>query len=35
VDLRDIPELVRDGQVGHSLVAVALYHFDLYQRANG
>jgi 8-oxo-dGTP pyrophosphatase MutT (NUDIX family) len=33
VDLSEIPNLVRSGQVGHSLVAVALYHFDLYQRA--
>jgi ADP-ribose pyrophosphatase len=32
VDLSHIPELVRSGKVGHSLVAVALYHFDLWQR---
>jgi 8-oxo-dGTP pyrophosphatase MutT (NUDIX family) len=33
VDLSEIPNLVQSGQVGHSLVAVALYHFDLYRRA--
>jgi 8-oxo-dGTP pyrophosphatase MutT (NUDIX family) len=32
VNLDEIPKLVRSGKVGHSLVAVALYHFDLYQR---
>ncbi len=35
VDLEEIPDLVRGGKVGHSLVAVALYHFDLWRRANG
>lgn len=35
VDLGEIPDLVRSGQVGHSLVAVALYHFDLYRRQHG
>jgi 8-oxo-dGTP pyrophosphatase MutT (NUDIX family) len=28
-----IPNLVRDGRIGHSLVVVALYHFELWQRA--
>lgn len=27
-----IPELVRTGRIRHSLVIVALYHFDLWQR---
>lgn len=32
VDRADIPKLVRSGRIGHSLVAVALYHFDLWRR---
>jgi 8-oxo-dGTP pyrophosphatase MutT (NUDIX family) len=28
----DIPKLVADGKIGHSLVVVALYHFELWQR---
>jgi len=32
VEVDMIPALVRGGQIGHSLVAVALYHFDLWQR---
>jgi ADP-ribose pyrophosphatase len=32
VDLAEIPKLVRSGKIGHSLVAVALYHFDLWRR---
>jgi ADP-ribose pyrophosphatase len=34
VDLEQIPDLIRAGKVGHSLVVVALYHFDLWQRKN-
>ncbi|MFO1501113.1 MAG: NUDIX hydrolase [Verrucomicrobiota bacterium] len=33
VPLAEIPELVRSGQVRHSLVVVALYHFELLQRS--
>ncbi len=32
VPISDIPELMRAGRIRHSLVAVALYHFDLWQR---
>lgn len=28
----EIPKLVADGKIGHSLVVVALYHFELWQR---
>ena len=28
----DMPKLVADGKIGHSLVVVALYHFDLWKR---
>ncbi len=28
----DLPRLVADGTIRHSLVAVAIYHFDLWQR---
>ena len=28
----EIPKLVADEKIGHSLVVVALYHFDLWQR---
>jgi len=28
----DIPQLMAQKKIGHSLVAVALYHFDLWQR---
>jgi ADP-ribose pyrophosphatase len=31
VPLSDIPDLMRAGRIRHSLVAVALYHFDLRQ----
>lgn len=34
MDVKLIPGLVRESRIGHSLVAVALYHFDLWQRAN-
>jgi ADP-ribose pyrophosphatase len=27
-----IPTLIRQGQIGHSLVVVALYHFELWQK---
>jgi ADP-ribose pyrophosphatase len=32
VEVADLPNLVRDGRVGHSLVAVALYHFDIWRQ---
>jgi ADP-ribose diphosphatase len=32
VPLPEIPKLVADEKIGHSLVVVALYHFDLWQR---
>jgi ADP-ribose pyrophosphatase len=32
VDIKEIPALVQSGKIGHSLVAVALYHFDLWCR---
>jgi 8-oxo-dGTP pyrophosphatase MutT (NUDIX family) len=32
VPMDDIPRLVASGRIGHSLVTVALYHFDLLQR---
>jgi 8-oxo-dGTP pyrophosphatase MutT (NUDIX family) len=32
VPVSEIPKLVADEKIGHSLVIVALYHFDLWQR---
>lgn len=32
VPVASIPRLVAEGKIGHSLVVVALYHFDLWQR---
>jgi hypothetical protein len=32
VPIKDIPRLVADGKIMHSLVVVALYHFELWQR---
>jgi ADP-ribose pyrophosphatase len=32
VDLEQIPSLVQEGKIGHSLVVVALYHFDLWRK---
>jgi ADP-ribose pyrophosphatase len=32
VPVADIPKLVASGQIRHSLVVVALYHFELWQR---
>jgi len=32
VPVADIPKLVAEEAIGHSLVVVALYHFDLWQR---
>ena len=32
VPAAEVPKLVADGKIGHSLVVVALYHFDLWQR---
>ena len=34
VPLADIPDLIRGGRIRHSLVVVALYLFDLEQRAS-
>ena len=33
IPVSEIQELVRSGKIQHSLVVVALYHFDLWQRA--
>jgi ADP-ribose pyrophosphatase len=33
VNPAEIPQLVRQGRIGHSLVVVALYHFDLWSRS--
>jgi ADP-ribose pyrophosphatase len=35
VPVADIPKLVATGMIRHSLVVVALYHFDLWQRGLG
>jgi hypothetical protein len=32
VPVAETPKLVADEKIGHSLVVVALYHFDLWQR---
>ena len=32
VPVADLPRLVAEKKIGHSLVAVALYHFELWQR---
>jgi ADP-ribose pyrophosphatase len=32
VPARDIPEMIRAGQIRHSLVVVALYHYDLWRQ---
>ena len=32
VSLNEIPNLMRSGRIGHSLVAVALYHFELWRQ---
>jgi 8-oxo-dGTP pyrophosphatase MutT (NUDIX family) len=32
VPAAEVPKLVADEKIGHSLVVVALYHFDLWQR---
>jgi hypothetical protein len=32
VAIDEIPKLIADGKIRHSLVVVALYHFDLWQR---
>lgn len=34
VPVSEIPDLVRDGKIRHSLVVVALFHFDLWRRGN-
>ncbi len=34
VDPENIPRLIREGRIGHSLVVVALYHFEQWQRAS-
>jgi ADP-ribose pyrophosphatase len=35
VPVAEIPRLVTAGRIQHSLVVVALYHFDLWQRGGG
>src|ERR1035437_5159687 len=35
VPIADLPELVAAGKIKHSLVVVALYYFDLWQRRQG
>jgi 8-oxo-dGTP pyrophosphatase MutT (NUDIX family) len=35
VEPKDIPDLMRSGRIGHSLVAVALYHFELWRQSGG
>jgi len=35
VPLEELPQLVASGRIRHSLVVVALYHFDLLQRGIG
>jgi ADP-ribose pyrophosphatase len=35
VPIADIPRLIASGQIRHSLVVVALYHFDLWERGAG
>lgn len=30
--VRELPQMVAEGRIGHSLVMVALYHFDLWRR---
>jgi len=32
VPVAKIPDLIRDGTIRHSLVVVALYHFELWRR---
>ena len=34
VNLEEIHGLIKDGRIGHSLVVVALYHFELWRRQN-
>jgi 8-oxo-dGTP pyrophosphatase MutT (NUDIX family) len=34
IPVQEIPSLVRAGRIGHSLVAVALFHFTLWAREN-
>ncbi|HVY71107.1 MAG TPA: NUDIX hydrolase, partial [Verrucomicrobiae bacterium] len=33
VPIAEIPELVRAGKIGHALVTVALYYYDLHRQA--
>lgn len=35
VPVDEVPRLVTAGRIQHSLVVVALYHFDLWQRGHG
>jgi hypothetical protein len=35
VPVSQIPDLVRTGKIRHSLVVVALYYFELWQRRGG
>ena len=34
VPIKEVPGLMRDGQIRHSLVVAALYHFDLWRNGN-
>jgi 8-oxo-dGTP pyrophosphatase MutT (NUDIX family) len=34
VDVADIPRLIQQGRIGHSLVVVGLYYFELWRAAN-
>jgi ADP-ribose pyrophosphatase len=34
VDISDVPRLIREGRISHSLVVVALYHFELWERSS-
>lgn len=35
VPVADLPDLVREGRIRHSLVVVALHHFELWRRTQG
>jgi ADP-ribose pyrophosphatase len=35
IDLADIPNLVAEGKIGHSLVVVAFYHYEQFCRRSG
>jgi hypothetical protein len=33
VDPEEIPKLIKQGRIGHPLVVVGLYHFDMLRRS--